>query len=280
MRKRDASEKMGVLSELDEVTMFTGPPLDRGPQHPCVGIEEKQTECISPAGCRQFAVTMTSRPPQDLDQTLKSCGAPPPSVQLKPYIRIGESKGRLHASGTVSAPEHKRLKDLASLKPSRPAGNKPPKPPKPAPVRRRWVKPPQRPPESPKYHSPKIVTRPKRPKPRRARKRSASDPDIRFRNKEKAEPMPTESPSFWAKIKGVRRKPLLEEKPRPRSGLLLRTKSIPTEELLHSELKCCKNKYCKDKTDQRLSKIISESLADGVLKPSDVKRLQKSRGNA
>merc|ERR1712168_443187 len=81
---------------------------------------------------------------------LKSCGAPPPSTMLKPYIRVADSKGRLQARGTMCAQIHSQ-DNKQSIR-SIPTDNRPPKS---LPKRRRW-KANKKPPEPPK----KLVQRP------------------------------------------------------------------------------------------------------------------------
>jgi len=137
MEKREASETVAAPSDLDEVIFYTGPPPDKAELQPYVSIkEENQTGRIKASGTisppDHRGPIITSYLPSDLDQALRSCGAPPPTTMLKPYVRVAKSKGRLQARGTMCV-----TKDTVDNKTSIPSMRMDISPPKSVPKRRK-----------------------------------------------------------------------------------------------------------------------------------------------
>lgn len=312
MEKRDASDTVAAPSDLDAVLFFTGPPPDNTELQPYVKIvEEKQkgrmkaSGTISPPNGRK--PTVSSYPPSDLDQALKSCGAPPPNTMLKPYVRVAESRGRLQARGTMCAARN--VQDIKTSTSFIPMDRS-----KSAPKKRRW-KANKWPPEPPKVPSQRpLISKsaegltsasteklPRRPKsriktkavglgsaatednlPRRKKKlhrRSLSDRSL-LERKKKDKPRALKAPSspgFWARLTGARHEPSFEERLAEqlssKSGSvvnvgLIRETTAPSKDLIQFHARYGEGQ-------QRLSTILTETLdgVEGALKPSDVKRL-------
>lgn len=311
MEKRDASMTVAAPNDLDLVLFFTGPPPDNKELQPYVKIEDNQQGRMKASGTMSAPrkTTVSSRPPTDLDQALKSCGAPP-NTKLKPYVRLEESKGRLQARGTMCAPRN--LEDSkTSLSPITQISKQ-----KSAPQRRRWKtrKKPPEPQEAPLQRP--FINQPagglspasteKLPRPpksrikteavglpraateeklsRRNNRRSLSEDKILSGRKKKAKPLvaqkASQSAGFWERLMGSRRAPSFEE---------TLTEQLSTKRGSVKNVGCVRETYTPSedfiqnharygKEQQRLSTIMIETLdvAEGSLKPSDVKRLKQN----
>jgi len=315
MEKRDTADTVAAPSDLDVLILNTGPPPDTKELQPFVKIVDenqigrmKASGTISPPATRKPAVS--AYPPSDLDQELKSCGAPPPTTMLKPYIRVAESKGRLQARGTMCASKHKQDNDTLTRSAPPPIRKL-----KSVPVRRRWNKrnkPPEppktqflrnrpgegltsastEPPQPPKNRigaaggltSAATEDLPLRQKRGKMLKSSSSQRSLIGREKRNKPSNKVASNSgFWARLKGSSREPTFEERLAKQLGTNRGFKSVglvrenvspsppPTKQAM--------GPYARhSKEHKRLSMLINETLgrAEGVLKPSDVKRLQQT----